>query len=87
MTTYEKARSFIYRFARPIDLAVFKHAFENGPAEDIITALCAYQNPDGGFGHAIEPDNFNPLSLPMGAWKATEYIREAGGLEPSHPIL
>ena len=87
MTTYEKARSFIYRFARPIDLAVFKHAFENGPAEDIITALCAYQNPDGGFGHAIEPDNFNPLSLPMGAWKATEYIREAGGLEPSHPII
>ena len=87
MTTYEKSRAFIYRSARPIDLAVFRHAFENAPAEDIITALAAYQNPDGGFGHGLEADNFNPLSLPMGVWKATEYIREAGGLEPSHPII
>ena len=87
MTTYEKSRSFIYRSARPIDLAVFRHAFENAPADDIITALAAYQNPDGGFGHGLEADNFNPLSLPMGVWKATEYIREAGGLEPSHPII
>ena len=87
MTVYEKSRAFIYRSARPIDLAVFRHAFENAPAEDIITALAAYQNPDGGFGHGLEADNFNPLSLPMGVWKATEYIREAGGLEPSHPII
>ncbi len=87
MTTYKKSRAFIYRSARPIDLAVFRHAFENAPTEDIITALAAYQNPDGGFGHALEADNFNPLSLPMGVWKATEYIREAGGLDPSHPII
>ena len=87
MTTYEKSRAFIYRSARPIDLAVFRHTFENAPAEDIVTALAAYQNPDGGFGHGLEADNFNPLSLPMGVWKATEYIREAGGLEPSHPII
>ena len=87
MTVYEKSRAFIYRSARPIDLAVYRHAFENAPAEDIITALAAYQNPDGGFGHGLEADNFNPLSLPMGVWKATEYIREAGGLEPSHPII
>lgn len=87
MTVYEKSRAFIYRNARPIDLAVFRHEFENAPADDIITALSAFQNPDGGFGHAIEPDNFNPLSVPMGAWKATEYIRDAGGLPASHPII
>ena len=87
MTVYEKSRAFIYRSARPIDLAVFRHTFENAPADDIITALAAYQNPDGGFAHGLEADNFNPLSMPMGAWKATEYIREAGGLTPSHPII
>ena len=87
MTVYEKSRAFIYRSARPVDLAVFRHAFENAPAEDIIAALAAYRNPDGGFGHGLEADNFNPLSTPMGVWKATEYIREAGGLDPSHPII
>ncbi len=87
MTAHEKTRAFIYQSARPIDLAVFRHEFENAPAVDIISALSAYQNPDGGFGHAIEPDNFNPLSTPMGAWKATEYIREAGGLDASHPMI
>lgn len=49
MTVHEKSRAFIYRSARPVDLAVFRHAFENAPAEDIITALAAYQNPDGSF--------------------------------------
>lgn len=87
MTVFEKSRAFIYRSARPIDLAVFRHVFENAPADDIIAALSAYQNSDGGFAHGLEADNFNPLSMPMGAWKATEYIREAGGLEPSHPII
>ena len=87
MTVYEKSRSFIYRSARPIDLAVFRHEFEGGSADEIIAALSAYQNPDGGFGHGIEPDNFNPPSVPMGAWKATEYIRAAGGLPAPHPMI
>lgn len=50
MNTYERTRAFILRNARPIDLAVFKYYFENGSKEDVITALSAYQNPDGGFG-------------------------------------
>lgn len=76
MNTFEKARGFIYRNARPIDLAVFKYYFENGSADDVMTALSAYQNPDGGFGWGLEADNFNHNSLPMGVWKATEYIRK-----------
>lgn len=87
MTVYDKARAYIYRCARPIDLALFKYYFENGSGEDVITALSAYQNPDGGFGNALEADNFNPNSLPLGVWKATEYIREVGGISPSHPII
>ena len=87
MTVFEKSRAFIYRSARPIDLALWRYTFENAPAEGVITALAAYQNPDGGFAHGLEADNFNPLSMPMGVWKAAEYIREVGGLPASHPII
>lgn len=87
MHTFEKARGFIYRNARPLDLAVFKYNFESGSREDVITALSAYQNPDGGFGWGIEADNFNPNSQPMGVWKATEYICRIGGIESEHPVI
>ncbi len=86
MNTFEKARRFIYRNARPLDLYVFRYYFENGSADDVMTALSAYQNPDGGFGWGLESDNFNPDSIPMGVWKATEYIKKAGGLRPDDPI-
>ena len=85
--TFEKARGFILRNARPLDLAMFRYHFENGSREDVITALSAYQNPDGGFGWGVEADNFNPNSLPMGVWKATEYLRGIGGIEPEHSII
>ncbi len=87
MNTYEKARAFILRNARPIDLAIFRHHFEKGSAEDVISALSAYQNHDGGFGWGIEADNFNPASTPMGVWKATVYISKIGGTERTHPIV
>lgn len=53
MNTFEKARKFIYRNARPLDLALFKFYFENGSAKDVMTALSAHQNPDGGFGWGL----------------------------------
>lgn len=87
MNTFEKARRFIYRNARPLDIAVFRYHFENGSADDAVTALSAYQNPDGGFGWGLESDNFNPDSIPMGAWKATEYIKRIGGLKPDDPVI
>lgn len=87
MNTFEKARRFIYRNARPLDLAVFKYCFENGSADDVVASLCAYQNPDGGFGWGLEADNFNRNSTPMGVWKGTEYIKRIGGLEPDDPVI
>ena len=52
-----------------------------------MTALSAFQNEDGGFGHALEEDNFNPNSLPMGVWKAAEILDEIGFSDKSHPII
>ncbi len=64
MTTYEKAEKFIYRNARPLELARWQYRFENGSAEHVLRALSAYQNADGGFGHALEADCFSPGFFP-----------------------
>ena len=43
MNTYEKARAFMYRCARPMELALWQHRFEGGSVEGVLTALAAYQ--------------------------------------------
>ncbi len=82
-----QARSFLYRNARPLDLARWKYFFEGGSPEDVLTALAAYQNDDGGFGHALEPDCWNPDSSPIQTWVATEIIHEIGLGDQGHPVV
>lgn len=86
-TAYQKARKFIYRNARPIDLARWQYHFENGSKENVLTALLYYQNEDGGFGHALEADAWNPISSPIQTWAATEILREICFTDSSHPII
>ena len=87
MNTLEKARGFIYKNARPLELAKWQYHFENGSREAVLNALSFYQNEDGGFGNGLEADNLNPNSLPMGVWSATETIREIGVTDKDHPIV
>ncbi|QSX04991.1 hypothetical protein JYG23_09855 [Sedimentibacter sp. zth1] len=84
---FNKARLFVYQNARPLDIARWKYHFENGSIEEILTALSVYQNKDGGFGHAIEPDAWNPNSSPIDTWVATEILKEIGFSDKSHPII
>ena len=53
---YLRARAFLLDRARPLERAAFEHEFEGGPAWPVFDALAAFQNPDGGFGHGLEPD-------------------------------
>jgi hypothetical protein len=39
--------------------------FEGGTCEAVVSCLRGYQNPDGGFGHALEPDKRAPDSQPL----------------------
>lgn len=84
---FERARGFIYRNARPLDFARWKFHFEGGSPEDVLCALAAYQNPDGGFGHGLEADALNPNSSPIQTWCATTVLREVDQLNPRHPIV
>jgi len=84
---FYKTRTFIYRNARPIDLARWQYHFENGLKEAVLTALAAYQNEDGGFGHALEPDAWNPNSTPIQTWTATEILCEIDFTDSKHSVI
>lgn len=74
---FQKARGFIYRNARPVDLARWRYHFEGGAREEVLTALAAFQNEDGGFGHGLEADSLNPNSCPIQTWNACEILRKS----------
>ncbi|MDO7905899.1 prenyltransferase/squalene oxidase repeat-containing protein [Paenibacillus sp. JX-17] len=67
LTPSSKARAtdFIYRHARLLDRLRYEYHFEGRSANDVIAALRAYQNEDGGFGHGLEPDIRAPFSQPV----------------------
>lgn len=84
---FEKAKKYIYKNARPLDIARWKFLFEDGCKEDVLSALEIYQNRDGGFGNALEPDCWNPASAPLQTWVATEIFRELHIEDGKHPIV
>ncbi len=67
-TAFEKVRKFIYRNARPLELARWQYHFEDGSKEAVLSTLCTYQNKDGGFEYALETASFNPNSSPIQMW-------------------
>ncbi|MEU5879713.1 hypothetical protein [Spirillospora sp. NPDC047279] len=73
-----RAEDFVLRNARLIDRHRFAHLFRGGPAAAIITALRPYENPDGGYGNALEPDLRGAASQPVPAQHALEFLHEAG---------
>ena len=63
----KKIKEFIYKNGRLLERKLFSYFFENGNKEDVIKALIAYQNSNGGFGNGIEPDLLCPDSTAIGA--------------------
>jgi hypothetical protein len=62
---FEKAAHFIWKHGRLLERRIFEYFFLGGSKENIIAALQAYQNEDGGFGNALEPDLRAPGSQPL----------------------
>ncbi len=71
-----KAVEFLAANARVIDRRRYERLFEGGAAEPVRDALAAYRNPDGGFGHALEPDGRTPTSEPIAAEVALHLMDE-----------
>ncbi len=87
MQVFEKAQTFIYRNARPIELARWQYHFEGGSRENVMKALAAYQNEDGGFGHGLEADSWNPHSSPITTWNACCILKEIAWDDAAHPMV
>ncbi|MBI9011446.1 MAG: hypothetical protein JEZ08_04390 [Clostridiales bacterium] len=85
--SYHTIRKWMYRNARPIDLARYRYHFEEGCKDSVLNCLGVYQNEDGGFGHALEADSWNPNSSPIQTWTATEILKELDITDSSHKII
>jgi hypothetical protein len=61
----DAAAQFILREARLLERRRFAHRFGDGSADAVVAALLPYQNEDGGFGNALEPDIRGLSSQPV----------------------
>ncbi|MEE8045500.1 MAG: hypothetical protein V3T49_01535, partial [Dehalococcoidia bacterium] len=73
---FEKASEFIAKTARPLERAQFDLHFGSGSIDAVLDELQKFQNDDGGFGHAVEPDVRMPHSSPFISSVAFQVIRE-----------
>ena len=87
LEAFEEIHRWMYRSARPLDLARWQYHFECGSKEAVLHALSVYQNDDGGFGHALDADNWNPNSTPYNTGVAVEVFRELGIYNPRHRMV
>lgn len=60
-----RAEHFVWLTARVLEQRLFAYHFLRGGADPVETALDAYRNDDGGYGHALEPDLRGPVSQPL----------------------
>ena len=72
----DAAQTFIWNNGRVIDRRRFDYLFNGGLSQPIVDALRAYQNADGGFGHALEPDGRGPDSQPLHGFIALQLMDE-----------
>ncbi len=84
---FELIRSWVYRIARPLEMALWNYDFENGGKDAVLRTLAAYQNTDGGFGHALEADNWNPNSSPATTGFGIGILDEIDFDDIQHPVL
>lgn len=84
-----KLRKMVFRGARPLEFTMWKTAFENGNPEDFLSVISAYQNEDGGFGHNMEANIWNPNSSPEITSYALDQLERVGYCfqNPNHPIV
>jgi hypothetical protein len=75
------AERFILANARLLDRHRAAAVLHGAPTAPILAAMRAYRNPDGGFGHGLEPDVRAPDSAPASTLHALEVLIEAEALD------
>lgn len=75
---FEAAAQFLASTGRVLDRRRFGRLFGTDGPEPVRDAVAAYRNPNGGFGHALEPDGRCPGSQPLAIALALATLDEAG---------
>jgi hypothetical protein len=57
-----------------------------GSPDDVLAALDAYRNPDGGYGWALEPDLRSATSQPVAAMHALEVLADIRDTKSQRPV-
>jgi hypothetical protein len=73
-----RAEHFVWLTARVLEQRLFAYHFLDGDADPVETALDAYRNADGGYGHGLEPDLRGPLSQPLHTGHALRVLDAIG---------
>jgi hypothetical protein len=73
---FEAACGFIRTEGRRLDAALLAYHVFDGEREAAIREVARYQNADGGFGHALEPDLRTPASTGIATTVGLRLLRE-----------
>ncbi|MEV6123721.1 hypothetical protein AB0M23_24955 [Streptomyces sp. NPDC052077] len=73
-----RAERFVWLTARVLEQRLFAYVFRGGGAGPVESALDAYRNEDGGYGHALEPDLRGPVSQPLHTAHAVQVLDAVG---------
>ncbi len=74
----QQTRTYLATQGRAVDQARFAFYFDGGHATDVLAALATYQNEDGGFGHALEPDLRTAASSAVATQQGFNILQEVG---------
>lgn len=77
------AAQFLQASGRILEKRRFERLFADGDAAPVRDAVAGYRNPDGGFGHGLEPDCRCPDSQPAAAELAFRIMDEADAWDAS----
>jgi hypothetical protein len=83
---YLLARAFLQDRARRLERYAFEYQFEDAPAWPVVDQIARFQNPDGGFGHGLEPDAVTGASGALATSVALHRLAEVN-VPPSHPVV
>lgn len=84
--TLEKAGRFIATHGRLLERRQFEVRFAGGSPDSVGRVVKAYQNADGGLGHALEPDIRSPLSQPGFIGFGLAAMTDAGCRDPEFAL-
>jgi hypothetical protein len=74
----DRARTFVLTHGRLLDRLRLLHLSGEVVTDQVVAALDAYRNPDGGYGHALEPDLRSPHSETTSTLAALELLDDLG---------